>query len=606
MKKIFGKTMLALLAFSMIACKKSNTQPEFKGISDSFVKAGSEFNAMEGITAFDKEDGELTSKITVEATPALAFKNGKTVAENAGSYELVYAVTDKDGNRVEAYSTLTVSKKTAEAVLYKDFDFATEEKAEDWGWKAQIADSKLASAALKKGAYVFEIKNSGNGDGDIKLSRSAFPVKAADYKVKVWAKATKETYAHIIARDEKADGWATFGGAFNVKIKPEVSPLELNFTGVKNGKAELMINLGKITPNPENPADTTPEDFTVTIDKIEIYEISGQETKKPLFKNDFTAKAENSLQVSAGDGAEANALIQNKAAQVQISKYPTEGGVWSIKAAAILADTKIENGKKYYYSVKLKSEKAQGGECLVESLSKLDACRVNFAGMNLSDGQEAVLNGTFTADKDVDDPVIRFQIGNPSDGVNSNTITVSEVEFGLLEGDKEVVKTINSFASLGRASKTGKKAGYAWETFNGTDEDNERGVGTIWNEDGKLFYRIDQGGFTDWHNKLIYGYGQNPLTLEADSYYTIEIKAKADKKVSCGFFLNPLGSWDPRIADRIDFTEEEKTFTFETKDTFVTDMDFEMLFQFGSEETANLGEVTVEISEVLIYQSKVL
>ena len=43
MKKIFGKTMLALLAFSMIACKKSNTQPEFKGISDSFVKAGSEF-----------------------------------------------------------------------------------------------------------------------------------------------------------------------------------------------------------------------------------------------------------------------------------------------------------------------------------------------------------------------------------------------------------------------------------------------------------------------------------------------------------------------------------------------------------------------------------
>jgi hypothetical protein len=31
-----------------------------------------------------------------------------------------------------------------------------------------------------------------------------------------------------------------------------------------------------------------------------------------------------------------------------------------------------------------------------------------------------------------------------------------------------------------------------------------------------------------------------------------------------------------------------------------------MLFQFGSEETANLGEVTVEISEVKIYQSKVL
>ena len=40
------------------------------------------------------------------------------------------------------------------------------------------------------------------------------------------------------------------------------------------GSAEIMLNLGKITPNPDNTSDTTPEDFTVTIDKIEIFEIS--------------------------------------------------------------------------------------------------------------------------------------------------------------------------------------------------------------------------------------------------------------------------------------------------------------------------------------------
>ena len=81
---------------------------------------------------------------------------------------------------------------------------------------------------------------------------------------------------------------------------------------------------------------------------------------------------------------------------------------------------------------------------------------------------------------------------------------------------------------------------------------------------------------------------------------------KADKDVSCGFFLNPLGGWDPRISEGMDITTQEQTFTFETTDTFVTDMDFEMLFQFGSEQTAQLGEVTVEFSNVTIYQKSVM
>ena len=110
---------------------------------------------------------------------------------------------------------------------------------------------------------------------------------------------------------------------------------------------------------------------------------------------------------------------------------------------------------------------------------------------------------------------------------------------------------------------------------------------------------------TDWHNKLICGYGDNALLLESDSYYVVEITAKASKPVSCGFFLNVLGGWDPRISEGMDITTEEKTFTFATKDTFVMDMNFEMLFQFGSEATSQLGEVTIEISDVTIYQKSV-
>jgi hypothetical protein len=56
----------------------------------------------------------------------------------------------------------------------------------------------------------------------------------------------------------------------------------------------------------------------------------------------------------------------------------------------------------------------------------------------------------------------------------------------------------------------------------------------------------------------------------------------------------------------MDFTTEEKTFTFETKDIFITDMPCELLFQFGSEATAALGGVTIEFTSVAIYQMPVL
>ena len=183
----------------------------------------------------------------------------------------------------------------------------------------------------------------------------------------------------------------------------------------------------------------------------------------------------------------------------------------------------------------------------------------------------------------------------------ANKLVVKNFVFNKVGGDKETQKTIEAFAPIGKGTEYYGSEAYPWETFNGTDEDNERGVGTIWTADGSLFYRIDDGGTVDWHNKLIC-----PITLPADSYFIVEIKAKADKPVSCGFFLNPQGGWDPRVSEGIDFTTEEQTFTFETTDTFIMDMGCELLFQFGSEATANLGGVTIEFTSITIYQRSVL
>lgn len=602
-RKALALLLSLAMVLSLAACggNGENTAPVITGVADKVVVAGSEFNALEGVTANDAEEGDVTSKIVITATPELTFKNGKATPEKAGSYELVYSVTDKRGETVEAYATLTVTRQTGEAVVYKQFDFADQD-VDARGWTAKVAEGVSATGELKQGAFVFDITNPGNGDGDIQLVLAGMPVKAADYKVKVWAKSTANTYAHILARDESKEEWSTFGGAFNVVIGQEIAPLELNFTAPGEGSTELMINLGKITPNPENPSDTTPENFTVTIDKIEVYEITGEESQTPVYTNDFASASSDAVVVSAGDGAAASVAMEGGAAKVTIDSYPTEGGVWSIKADIALPGVTIEEGQKYYYSFKINASNGQAGEALVESATLFHEARANFNGIGAAAGEDTIVTAVFTAEANVGDPVIRLQIGNPSDGAANNTIVIDDVQFGLVEGDKEVNKTIYAFNAFGPNTANATNSDYPWQTFNGTDEDNDRGVGTIWTENGSLFYRIDQGGVTDWHNKLICGYGDNPLVLAADSYYTVEITAKATKNVSCGFFLNPLGGWDPRISEGMDITTEEQTFVFDTTDTFVTDMNFEMLFQFGSEATAGLGEVTIEISNITIYQ----
>ena len=603
MRKI-ASLLLAVCMLVLPVLSFGEGEPTLDGVHDQSVMAGTEFDALAGVTAADAAGGDLTDMIMIESTPALDFKNGKATPENPGDYELVYSVTDNNGVTAEDYATLTVTKKTGEEVVYRAFDFSTVEVTDNHGWEARIGEAAQATAALKNGAYVIDIQNPGNGDGDIQLAKAGYGLKAADYKIKIWAKATKPTYAHILARNENAEGWETFGGAFNVRIEETVAPLELSFTSPAEGSAELLFNLGKITPNPDNAEDTTPEDFTVTIDKIELYEISGEEHQVPVYNADFTAG--EGVTAEAGDGANASASFAEGKAIVTIENYPTEGGVWSVKANIGLGDVTIEQGQKYYYSFTINAQNGQGGEALVESAARSWECRANFNGLNAPAGEDTVVSAVFVAEATVEDPVIRLQIGNAPEGAAGNVITISNVEFGRMEGDKETKKTIEAFMPFGPNTANAENKDYPWQTFNGTDEDNDRGVGTIWTDNGSFFYRIDNGGTVDWYNKLICGFGGNPLTLASDSYYIVEITARADKPVSCGVFLNPMGGWDPRVSEGMDLTTEFQTFRFATTDTFIMDMDFELLFQFGSEALSKLDEVTVEFSNVTIYQMQVM
>ena len=74
-RKILALILSLAMVLSMAACggNGENTAPAINGVADQTVEAGSEFDALAGVTATDAEDGDITSLITIEATPALAF-----------------------------------------------------------------------------------------------------------------------------------------------------------------------------------------------------------------------------------------------------------------------------------------------------------------------------------------------------------------------------------------------------------------------------------------------------------------------------------------------------------------------------------------------------
>ncbi len=606
-KRLIAVVLCLSLALALAACggegggtsgnnNGENTAPKISGVADQAVEAGTEFDALAGVTASDAEDGDLTGMITVKSMPDLAFSNGKVTPDTAGNYELTYSVTDKAGETAEAYATLTVTRQTGEATVLYSIDFS-DITPDSHGWTASVGETAQATGELKQGAYVFEIADPGEGDGDVKLSLPGFAVKGgADYTVKVWAKATKDTYAHILARDENAEDWATFGGTYNARITSAIAPYELHFSPAADGSAELLIHMGKITPNPDNPDDTTASDVTVTIDKIELYETTGTLTQTPIYTNDFSVKSIDGAVLQVGDGASGTGTDGDGKAVFQIDSYNVDGGgVWSVKADLGLGGNAIEAGSKYYYKFTVVAANDQGGEIVVESGDA--SVRANFNGLSLKAGEEVTIENTFTAESSIDVPVIRMQMGlDPAQAAGkSNTITVTNLEFGKMEGDQEVNKTIDSFG----VSFEGDS--YRWGCSNGTDGDEGTGVGNLYTEGGKLYYRIDQGSTVDYFNKI----GIN-LNLPADSYFTVEVTGKATKNVSCAFFLNAEGKWEPRVNERIDFTTEEQTFSFDTTDPLIVEMPFEVLFQFGSADTEALGEVTVEISNITIYQRSIV
>lgn len=96
--------------------------------TDKLVLINSTFDPMENVTAFDKEDGDLTSKITI--------KENTVNLKQAGTYYIVYQVTDSESKKTEKKITVTVSDYQEKTGLfyYESFTKKDENKFEVAGF----------------------------------------------------------------------------------------------------------------------------------------------------------------------------------------------------------------------------------------------------------------------------------------------------------------------------------------------------------------------------------------------------------------------------------------------------------------------------------------
>ena len=93
--------ILDALSFT-VHYKDDNIAPVINA-KDRTMKIGDKFNPLEGVTASDKEDGDLTNKIEIVENTVDTTKSGE--------YKVVYKVTDSNGLSCTKEIKVTVEKK---------------------------------------------------------------------------------------------------------------------------------------------------------------------------------------------------------------------------------------------------------------------------------------------------------------------------------------------------------------------------------------------------------------------------------------------------------------------------------------------------------------
>lgn len=117
MKKIFFSLCALLLFMTGCTSTEENTAPVIEGASGIECIVNTTVDLLDGVVAYDKEDGDITPHMEIHVFPEVQVWDGYAIFDKAGNYKITYGVEDSAGNSVEKLADITVSDRE----LYMDF-----------------------------------------------------------------------------------------------------------------------------------------------------------------------------------------------------------------------------------------------------------------------------------------------------------------------------------------------------------------------------------------------------------------------------------------------------------------------------------------------------
>ncbi|WP_278599681.1 immunoglobulin-like domain-containing protein [Clostridium tertium] len=238
---------------------------------DRVIKLGSSFDPLEGVTAFDKEEGYITDRVEV---------TGDTVDTNKeGTYKVTYTVKDSEGK---------VATKTITITVKLDIILAESISIDNKFSKLYLGGSKILTATVNEAADVKEVEwiTSDENVASIELVRNSAKVIAKSEGKVIITASTKDgsnksdsVIIDIVNLENDNEVPSFVKDIIDTDIVIPVigtgdinSPLEMEVQNITVEKFnDFLENLRKLNPTLEKKY----EDENFTIYKIKVNKKSG-------------------------------------------------------------------------------------------------------------------------------------------------------------------------------------------------------------------------------------------------------------------------------------------------------------------------------------------
>ena len=537
------------------------TAPVISGVQMSLsCEAGQTFNLLEGITAQDNVDGDITNRIVVAAFPDLAINNGviSPTAEDTGFYDISYTVSDNAGNETTEYSELNITKALAPKTLYKEYNFGDDLQ----GWEPYVNEGVVGTHGVSQGKYVFDITQSTGTDWHIKYAYYNYPVEAGhEYTVRA-------------KLNSSVAGTMKFNGA-DKSLHVGNNNVSAIFSANVDGARNIEMQFGLLTgPFQVKLEEIIIEDSYTAIDETQTEEMEILTTG--LLTEGWTFNKDNwHSEYSAGNGVTAN--VQKTADYILVSQTKAGPG-W---AGKLLVQTKHEIVANTKYTVSLTLEASSAVSGLEYGYGGWDDDFKKFHatyGYGLQANTPTLVTFDVTPDANFDNPMFCLKMGAVPAGVS---IKASAFSVTYDTGAAAIDFTNEDFAkawseTTNRNEVTGRTETAITTTLHGNAEDpykastnlDIKGVNMIPSKSYRVTFKLASSVDLDKVSVMMGAPAWDPNSL-FESGETISLEAGKARKITA-LLVNPASTKDVQIRVKYGNAPDGATFT-------VSDLKFETI-----------------------------